>query len=99
MNTYAGFWKRTGAFALDYLVILQYLVAITIIFLFIPSLSNATSWLFAERVRAQLSGFLLITLPIMLYFTLSEASIQRATWGKKKMSLQVTDDYGRRISF
>jgi uncharacterized RDD family membrane protein YckC len=27
---YAGFWKRVGAFALDYVIILVYLVAITL---------------------------------------------------------------------
>jgi uncharacterized RDD family membrane protein YckC len=99
MNTYAGFWIRVGAFALDYFIILFYLAAIALIVSLLNSQSNAVSWLFAERVRAQGSGFLLVTLPVTLYFALSESSTQRATWGKKKMGLQVTDDNGGQIYF
>jgi uncharacterized RDD family membrane protein YckC len=98
MHIYAGLWKRAGAFAFDYIIILLYLAALALIGMLITSLSNAGSWLFADRVRAQLSGFLLVTLPITLYFALSESSAQRATWGKKKLGLQVTDYNGEKIS-
>jgi uncharacterized RDD family membrane protein YckC len=98
MSTYAGFWKRAGAFALDYLIILVYLLVLALIGWLINSLSSAVSWLFADRFRAQLSGFLLVTLPVTLYFALSESSARRATWGKKKLGLQVTDYNGARIS-
>ena len=98
MNLYAGFWRRAGAFGLDYILILSYLIVLALIGLLINSLSGSFSWLFAERVRAQLSGFLLVTLPVTLYFALSESSAQRATWGKKKMGLKVTNYNGERIS-
>ena len=98
MSTYAGFWKRAGAFALDYIIILFYLVALALIGLLINSRSGTVSWLFDDRVRAQLSGFLLVTLPITLYFVLSEASLQRGTWGKKRLGIQVTDYNGEKIS-
>ena len=95
---YAGFWKRAGAFALDYLIILLYLAAIALIGMFVNSLSGAVTWLFSDRIRAQLSGLLLITLPVTVYFALSESSARRATWGIKNMGLQVTDTSGKRIS-
>ena len=99
MNRYAGFWKRAGAFALDYIIILLYLLILGLIFFLINnSLVDATSWLFADRARAQLSGFLLVTLPVTLYFALSESSPQRATWGKRRLGLQVTDYDAERIS-
>ena len=98
MNRYAGFWKRAGAFALDYIVILLYLLMIGLIGLLINSLGDAFSLLFADRARAQLSGFLLVTLPVTLYFALSESSPQKASWGKKRLGLQVTDYDGERIS-
>jgi uncharacterized RDD family membrane protein YckC len=99
MNTFAGFWKRAGAFTFDYMIILFYLVVITLVGLLTNSLSGANQWLFADRVRAQMTGFLLITLPVTLYFALSEASVRQATWGKKKAGLQVTDYSGGRIRF
>lgn len=98
MNRYAGFWKRAGAFALDYIIILLYLLILGLIFFLVNSLGGASSWLFANRFRAQLSGFLLVTLPVTLYFALGEASPQRATWGKKRLGIQVTDSNGERIT-
>ena len=98
-KTYAGFWQRVKAFALDYIIILFYLAALTLLFLLINSLSGVTEWLFSDRIRAQLTGFLLITLPITLYFAFGESSVQQATWGKKRMGLIVTDSSATRISF
>lgn len=97
-NRYAGFWKRVGAFALDYLVILLYLGILGLVGLLMNSFGGAFAWLFAERVRAQLSGFLLVTLPVTLYFALGESSPQKATWGKRRLGLQVTDKDGERLS-
>jgi len=99
MKTYAGFWRRAGAFALDYVIILFYLAAIALLSLLVNSLFSINQWLFADRVRAQLAGFLLVTLPISLYFALGESSARQATWGKKKLGLKVTDHNGGRISF
>lgn len=98
MKSYAGFWQRIGAFALDYMIILLYLITITLLGWLVNSLSGLNQWLFAERVRAQLTGFLLLTLPISLYFALAESSAWQATWGKRKVGLKVTDYNGERIS-
>jgi uncharacterized RDD family membrane protein YckC len=99
MKSYAGFWQRAKAFMLDYIIILFYLVAITLLGLLVNSLSSINQWLFSDRVRAQLTGFILLTLPITLYFALSESSIRQATWGKRKVGLRVTDYSGEQISF
>src|SRR5215471_13440642 len=98
MNIYVGFWKRAEALALDYTLILIYLIALILIGFLINSPTGVVSWLFAERVRAQLSGFLLVTLPSLLYLALRESSRQRDTCGKKKVSLQATDHNGGQIS-
>jgi len=98
-KSYAGFWQRVKAFALDYIIILFYLAALTSFFLLINSLSGVTEWLFSDRIRAQLTGFFLITLPIALYSAFGESSAQQATWGKKRMGLIVTDPEGARINF
>jgi uncharacterized RDD family membrane protein YckC len=98
MKSYAGFWRRAGAFALDYVIILLYLAALTLVAFLVNSLSNISQWLFAERVRALLTGFLLLTLPISLYFALSESAPRQATWGKRKLGLKVTDHNGERNS-
>lgn len=94
---YAGFWSRAAAFALDYVLILFYLALLTSIMLLLNSFFGITQWMFAERVRAQVTGFLLITLPVALYFSLGESSARKATWGKTKLRVQVTDVRGKRI--
>jgi len=99
VKVYAGFWRRAGAFAFDYVIILFYLAVITLLSLLINSLFSVNQWLFADRVRAQLTGFLLITLPVTLYFALSESSARQATWGKQRLNLKVADRNGNRIGF
>ncbi len=99
MKAYAGFWQRAKAFAFDYVIILFYIAAITLLFFLTNLLFGVSQWLFAERVRAQVTGFLFLTLPITLYFAISESSMQQATWGKRKVGLQVTNYAGDRIRF
>jgi uncharacterized RDD family membrane protein YckC len=74
------------------------LAALTLAGFLINSLSNVSQWLFLERIRAQVTGFLLVTLPISLYFALSKSSGRQATWGKRKLGLRVTNENGERIS-
>lgn len=99
MKNYAGFWRRAGAFALDYLLILGYLVALTSLFLLLDLFFDADQWLFGERIRAQVVAFLLVTLPVLLYFAISESSARQGTWGKRRLNLKVTDRNGDRIRF
>lgn len=99
VKPYAGFWKRAGAFALDYILILGYLLAVAFLSLLANSLFGANQWLFADRVRAQFVAFLVVTLPVTLYFAISESSVRQATWGKRSLKLQVANPDGNRISF
>ncbi len=99
MKDYAGFWRRTGAFALDYLLILGYLLGITVLLMTLNLLFDINEWLFGDRTRAQLVAFLLVTIPVALYFAISESSPQQATWGKHRLNLRVTDRAGDRIRF
>jgi len=95
----AGLWVRTLAFALDYLPIAAYLTALVIAGAWTgsssPSLANAV---FGDPISGQAAGFLLITVPVTLYFSLFEASARQATWGKQRLSLRVTDLAGARMS-
>lgn len=97
-RVFAGFWSRAAAFALDYIVILFYLAALTLIGLVLNLSFGIIQSAFAERVRAQVIAFLLVTLPVTLYFAFGESSLRKATWGKSKLRLQVTDGQGNRIS-
>jgi uncharacterized RDD family membrane protein YckC len=99
VKRYAGFWQRVTAFALDYIVILGYLLAVTIVSLLLNQAFSINQWLFADRVRAQFVAFLLVTLPITLYFALSESSGRQATWGKQRLKLKIADGNGNRIRF
>jgi uncharacterized RDD family membrane protein YckC len=96
---YAGFWLRAGAFALDYLLILVYLIVLSLILLIFRQFGNGVEWLFADRLRAQVTGILILTLPVILYFALGESSARQATWGKQRLNLRVTDQHGNRIHF
>lgn len=96
--TYAPLKKRIYAFLLDYLVIVTYGIfvvgALSFLFrsFFLPLFSNSP-------VTAEWTGFLIITLPISLYFILCECSRWQGTWGKKKMSIYVVNSVGQRIGF
>lgn len=87
------------AFSADYLLISLYIVFITIVSTLIQSVSpNIIQILFANPLSGQLSGFILITLPVTLYFTLLESSPYQATWGKHWQRIKVTYNDGTRLS-
>ncbi len=95
----AGLWLRLIAFGWDYLVILAYLIPLVAVgasaYRFAPEVAAT---LFSNPVRAQAVGFALITLPVTLYFALSEAAPKQATWGKSRAGLAVVDAGGSRLS-
>jgi uncharacterized RDD family membrane protein YckC len=79
-------------------VILGYLLGLVGLALLVNVWFGTSQWLFADRVRAQFTGFLLVTLPVSLYFALGESSARQATWGKGRLGLKVTNAEGGRIS-
>jgi uncharacterized RDD family membrane protein YckC len=94
-----GLWDRSRAFAWDYLIVAAYLAMIAAggaaLGTYSPSVSSA---IFGGPIVGQLAGFLLITVPVICYFALSEASARHATWGKARMRLKVVDRQGRALS-
>ena len=95
MKIYASFGQRIAAFMWDYLIIACYILVITGLFWLI----RANEWFFTNRIQAQISVFFFLTLPVILYFSVLESSVQQATWGKHKMGLKVMDYNGNGISF
>lgn len=53
---------------------------------------------FANPNSAELTAFVLLVVPVLLYFALFESSTARATWGKRARGLQVVTLAGTRVS-
>ena len=94
--TYAPFKIRILAFLLDYLVIVLYGVFVvgTISIVFRSYVNPLFS---SSPVTAELTGFFMMTLPVSLYFIVSECSKWQGTLGKRKMGIRVVDGNGQRI--
>lgn len=106
---YAGFWKRFLAYLID-TVILGVVEAVIFVAVFLmiggsALLSGNTN---PQDFFAALTGvaFLLIFLGIValfvifwLYFAKLESSEAQATWGKRALSIFVTDANGQRMTF
>jgi uncharacterized RDD family membrane protein YckC len=82
------------------LIIAAYLVVLTAVSLALrasPFQAGFDSAM-TQPVTAELLGFFLLTLPVVFYFALSEASPVRATSGKRALRLAVVDQNGSRLS-
>lgn len=92
----APFKLRLHAFLFDYLLILAYLTLLIIVnTILFPSLQT----LFAgSLITAQLTGFLMVTLPVSLYFIISDSRLVGQSFGKKKVGIQVINKYGQQLS-
>lgn len=93
---YAGFLLRFKAFLIDYLLIVGYGVLLLIfnVFLF-PQLQN----LFVESLwLAQFTGFVMVTLPVSIYFIVSDSMFNGQSYGKKKIGIQTVGENGGNIS-
>ncbi|MGP4068667.1 RDD family protein [Halobacillus sp. B29] len=94
--SFSLFKTRLYAFLLDYLIIVLYGVLVVGGISFI--LRSTITPLFSHSpVTAQWTGFLLITLPVSLYFVIAEQSIWQGTVGKRMMGVRVVDQAGKRI--
>lgn len=93
---HASFLLRLKAFLLDYLLILVYLAILFIIALFLmPSIRL----LFQNSlIQAQMFGFLLITLPVSLYFIITDSRIGKQSFGKKRAKIRVLNQKGEPAS-
>ncbi|MFJ7827262.1 RDD family protein [Psychrobacillus sp. NPDC096623] len=80
---------RFKAFMLDYVLIFAYLVVLVIINVFLfPSVQSFFS---ESLVVAQLTGFLMVTLPVSLYFIISDSVIVGQSFGKRMMGIKVVN--------
>lgn len=93
-------FRRIEAWLLDYLLIAAYLVVLTAVSLGLLAspMREGFNSAMSQPVTAEMLGFLLLTLPVVLYFALSEASRRRATLGKRALRLAVIRPDGSRLS-
>ena len=94
-------WKRLLAFALDYIVISAYLVVLVIVGVVVARTPAGPGFraLFANPNSAEATAFLLLVVPVLLYFALFESSRWQATWGKRALRMRVTTTGGAPVSF
>lgn len=92
----AGLSRRIAAFGFDYLLMLAYMALLATISLVISGWSPKGAPFSPERY--DLGVFLVLVLPVILYFALMEASAGQATWGKRRMGLMVVSTDGARLS-
>ena len=97
MENHAGLSLRTKAFATDLIGIMLFLGINTGLIALVNISTNIVQELFSNRILAQVSVFLLVTLPVTLYYAVSEASSYQATYGKRMMRLKVVDRNGNQI--
>jgi uncharacterized RDD family membrane protein YckC len=98
---YAGFWRRAAAYAFDVLLLALLLDPLILEPLIARNgVSPEDLYSFTgPHGRQVLAMQLLVGLGAWLYWALLESSPWRATLGKKLFGIEVTDLYGRRISF
>jgi uncharacterized RDD family membrane protein YckC len=93
--SYASLLRRLLAFGVDYFVIASYLALFTFLGSFVMP-TGVMQFLFAGPTIGQASAFLLVTLPVILYFALMESSSWCATLGKRILRISVrTTELGR----
>lgn len=96
MVTYASFLVRLKAFMYDYILLFCYLALLAIVNLFIfPSIQTFFT---GSLIIAQFTGFLMVTLPISLYFILSDSTLFGQSFGKKKANIRVVNKHGKPVS-
>lgn len=99
--TFASSWRRIAAWGLDYFVIAAYLVVITAVTLGLraTALRSALDGAMSRAASAELLGFLMLTLPVVLYFSIFESSPWQATLGKRALGLIVVGRSRGRLPF
>ncbi|NUU78146.1 RDD family protein [Paenibacillus xylanilyticus] len=93
---YATFLLRIKAFLLDYILMFGYLVLLLVenVFIF-PSLQELFN---GSLAVAQLTGFIMVTLPISVYFVISDSTVGGQSFGKRKTAIQVVNQNGNALS-
>lgn len=100
-SQYAGFTKRLKAFAFDYLIICGYIVLLTVMTMTAVKIGGlmGVSLRWSENaILADLMAFVMLVLPVILYFTFQESSAKQSTWGKRKAGIRVVNADGGRLT-
>jgi uncharacterized RDD family membrane protein YckC len=87
--------SRLAAFGFDYVLIVLYLGVLRVAVWVDPEIKL---W-FSGISTAHLSSFLVLTLPVSVYFLVSESSVAEATLGKRLMHIRVESLDGHRLTF
>ena len=100
-DSLALFWKRLLAFALDYVIISIYLVVLVILGVVVARTPAGPGFraLFDNPNSAEATAFLLLVVPVLLYFAIFESSTRQATWGKRVLRLRAMTTSGERAGF
>lgn len=94
-------WNRFLAFGVDYLFIALYLLLLVGVGSVIRLTPVGADFgaLFAHPASAELTSFMLLVLPVLLYFTVLESSRRQATIGKRVLGLRVVTANGGQVGF
>lgn len=87
-NVYAGFWRRLGAYLIDFLVILVGWIVLSVILRALP-----------RDAKLSLLSFLVVAVGQWLYFAIGWSSAAQGTIGKQALGIKVADLDGNRIGF
>jgi uncharacterized RDD family membrane protein YckC len=94
---YARPKQRAYAFMFDFLIIVGYILILLVIGVGINFLSGGLA-LLTSPIAMNVVAFVVLVLPVILYFALQESSPQQATWGKRRAKIRVTTVQGARMS-
>lgn len=89
-------WRRLAAFCIDWCVIAAWgglLFAMVVLVGASDAGGPGGPW------SGQLLGLATMTVPVVLYFSLTESSAMQASLGKRALDLRVTDEAGDRLGF
>ena len=86
---YAGFWRRAGAYLIDYVIWTVLGFVFVVLAVMVGASDNSIGALY---LAFAFFGY-------WLYKAVLESGPHQATWGKRAVGIQVTDLQGRRISF
>lgn len=89
------FLVRFKAFMIDYIIIFIYLFIIFSLGVLFPTIQELFK---GSLIVAQFTGFVLVTLPISLYFVISDSKLSGGSLGKRKMGIRVVGKEGNAIS-
>jgi uncharacterized RDD family membrane protein YckC len=97
---FAPLKERIFAFMWDYLPILGWLMLVmafgTALIELAPHTANSV---FGNVITGQISGMVLVTLPVAHYFAMQESSEKHATWGKHLRGLKVLTVTGEGLTY